>query len=43
MSRMKAPEGLLAFAWKEVVLQRLDEDAPALVALGICLGDVSGD
>jgi hypothetical protein len=37
------PERLLAFAWEEVVLERLDEDAPALVAFGVGLGDVRGD
>ena len=37
------PERLLAFAGEEVVLERLDEDAPALVAFGVGLGDVGGD
>ena len=37
------PEGLLAFAGEEVVFERLDEDAPALVAFGIRLGDVGRD
>ena len=37
------PERLLAFAGEEVVFERLDEDAPALVAFRIGLGDVGGD
>ena len=37
------PECLLAFAGEEVVLERLDEDAPAFVAFRVGLGDVGGD
>src|SRR6185437_16083453 len=39
----KQPKHLDTVLWQEIVLERLNVSAPALVALGIHLGDVVGD